>query len=287
MQEKENLTDLLYEIGTKELAESRAESATKWLKRAAAHVEEVEPDGGSLDNADMRLNVLHVYVRALLSLEDPSAGLEAHRVLEILHKDYGDKLAVMLLQLEITSRDPKPNADAYMAEMRTLTRIIPLLDSNHKIVMHYVHRLKDISVLHAKKVLRQYIVQRLAPYGNDLWTESAVLTLIWMSTMSSDEATPPHATNLHVDLDQIEQSWNRVLSVEAAHGALVVSYNFMLTSTVLIILHSSCGKKSTAPLRSDHRKGRCFGARSHCTRCSQTPGITTWAKLNESSLLAT
>ena len=68
-------------------------------------------------------------VRALLTTNDPGCGAEAAGVLETLklvglllrpfgtltdrQQDFGHKLAVTLLEIEILTKDPSPNVDAY------------------------------------------------------------------------------------------------------------------------------------------------------------------------------
>ena len=68
-------------------------------------------------------------VRALLATNDPDSGAEAARILDILksvghlsltfvayadiEEEFGHKLAVTLLEIEILTKDPNPNVDAY------------------------------------------------------------------------------------------------------------------------------------------------------------------------------
>lgn len=68
-------------------------------------------------------------VRALLATNDPECGAEAARVLDTLksvrfhaqtfgtfgdrQQDFGHKLAVTVLEIEIVTKDPSPNVHAY------------------------------------------------------------------------------------------------------------------------------------------------------------------------------
>ena len=68
-------------------------------------------------------------VRALLATNDPECGAEAAKVLDTLKsvsfqvqacvsstdkwQDFGHKLVVTLLEIEVLTKDPSPNADAY------------------------------------------------------------------------------------------------------------------------------------------------------------------------------
>jgi len=76
------------------------------------------------------------------------------------------------------------------------------------------------STEHACKALKQFILQRLVPNRNDEWTESAVITLLWMSTSGKDQSVDVEV--LESWLGDIHRAWDRGLSAEAAHGALVL-----------------------------------------------------------------
>ena len=57
-------------------------------------------------------------------------------------------------------------------------------------------------------------------HGDDQWIESALLTFLWMSTLPESKTEP---TSLCTVLDELYQVWQKKLSAEATHGALVVS----------------------------------------------------------------
>jgi hypothetical protein len=63
---------------------------------------------------------------------------------------------------------------------------------------------------------------RLALHDEADWVESGLLTLIWMVT--TDSADPASITHLELEssLNEVYQVWNKTLSPEATHGALVV-----------------------------------------------------------------
>ncbi|KAI1623059.1 hypothetical protein EDD37DRAFT_455181 [Exophiala viscosa] len=89
--------------------------------------------------------------------------------------------------------------------------------------MHYIHHLRSLSVGHAMKALEMYITTRLATDDENLWTENAVITLIWMmaTPLQMTFVVPP---DFQDTLDRILQTWKSVLSPAAAHAALVVSW---------------------------------------------------------------
>ena len=176
-----------------------------------------EHDLGGPDAADLRLNVLHTYARALLRLKDADTGLlRARGVLETLRRFYrADNVAMVLLQLEIASRgDP----DAQFDWVDTLPSL-QLTDSHNKAVMHHLHRLRKLDPERARRVLQRYLVERLAVNGNDQWIESALITLVWMPTSPEyrDETT-----TLEAAFTGLSQMWAKSLSAEAVHRVLVL-----------------------------------------------------------------
>jgi Meiosis protein SPO22/ZIP4 like len=171
----------------------------------------------------MSMNILHSYTRVLLATEEPEAGKEAHRVLEILRRDHGHKLAVKLLQLEIMSGDQSPNAEAFFSELCAIFRSVHLIESNYKMVMHYIHHLRGIDEFLSRKALNQFIVQRLACHSIHEWTESAVVTMVWMATTPLEPSNQAAPEEVGSWLDDIHAAWSHSLTGEAANGALVVS----------------------------------------------------------------
>ena len=94
----ENLLDLLFEIAKQHLNHKRQEAAVKWLARAQKLFDTVDLADLSPDASDLRMIVLHTYAQALMSVNEPEAELKAHEVLEVLQRDYGGNLAVMLVR---------------------------------------------------------------------------------------------------------------------------------------------------------------------------------------------
>ena len=166
----ERLTDALYGIGHSEFEAGRAIVAVHWLGSASKLLANAGCDNNCDDSVNLRLNVDHAYVRALLATSDPGACAEAYDVLQRLRKDHGHLLAVMLLRLEVLSLEPTSNAESYFSELTAITRSMHLLETNHNIVLHHLHRLKDIDRGLAATALKQYIIQRLLPENDCPYT---------------------------------------------------------------------------------------------------------------------
>ncbi|EXJ74420.1 uncharacterized protein A1O5_02716 [Cladophialophora psammophila CBS 110553] len=212
------LLDLCYEIGNDQLNQKQGTLAAKWLKRGCQLASEHAAQAEDMDILDLKFTLMHTCVRALLATEDPQAGHEAFQILHALRQviisisnnssnensqfqEFGHKLPVILLQLEVYAKDPSPNPDAFCA----------------------------VSTSDAIRVLESYIVIRLAPSDEYTWTENAIITLIWLMTAESNDNSIVDPSFLEGVFDEIQRAWNRSLSAEATHGALVVGFASAVT----------------------------------------------------------
>ena len=127
-----------------------------------------------------------------------------------------------LLEIEILSRDPRPNADAYLAEVTKIIRTIRVIEPNHKVLMHHIHRIKDRSISHALKALKLYLTHRLTLDDNQQRTEEAIVTYLWIATSEDNGQSFMSAQELRSDLDSFHGTWKRSLSPETAHAILLL-----------------------------------------------------------------
>jgi hypothetical protein len=84
------------------------------------------------------------------------------------------------------------------------------------------NQLKGASVVRAVSVLDAYIVTRLAPNGEEEWTESTIITLIWLMTSEGMDDVQLKLSDFEESFTRVHQAWGNVLSAEATHGVLVV-----------------------------------------------------------------
>ncbi|RMD44146.1 hypothetical protein DV735_g955, partial [Chaetothyriales sp. CBS 134920] len=195
--------DLCYEIGGDHFRSAQYETAVRWLRRGL-DLFDINDEALVIPGAeDIKFNLRHTLVRALLACDGSAASEEAGIVLTRLKEDYGSKLAVHLLQLEILSRNLEPDPDGYLAELTIIIRTVHLTESNHKIILHHSHQLKEASPTHA--------------------TESTIVTYVWIACL---EQSPPHSSmlpsDLHSDFDSFHASWNKSCSPEAADAILLL-----------------------------------------------------------------
>ena len=97
-----------------------------------------------------------------------------------------------------------------------------LIDANHKLVMHHIHRIKELSVMLALKTLKSYITQRLALNEERRRTDEAVVTYIWIATSSPDGSPTLQANALKNDIGDIHTAWKQALCPDAAHAILLL-----------------------------------------------------------------
>ncbi|ERF74169.1 hypothetical protein EPUS_03359 [Endocarpon pusillum Z07020] len=204
----EDMVDMLFHIGRDLLSRGSHDMAVVWLKRASRLLEHQDIECLSSDAGELRLNLLHTSVRALHCLECSEARQEAGDIMQILLRDYGNKLAVRLLQLDIISRTESPDRNAYHAALNAISMMMHLTKQNF-----------SINEL-ACRVLKRFLLQRLASHGNEEWITKAFITLIWMST--TGESTDLQLSELGTLFNDLFSSWKSCLCPEATHGALVL-----------------------------------------------------------------
>ncbi|OQU93984.1 Fungal Zn2-Cys6 binuclear cluster domain-containing protein isoform 3 [Cladophialophora immunda] len=216
------LLDLCYEIGNDQFDQKNHTLAVKWLKRGCQLADEHGMQIEHEDILDLRLTLIHTCVRALLAIEEPQAAQEAFQLLQVLRQEFGHKLPVTLLLLEVSAKDPSADPHAFSAELWNVVHSAHLIRSNHKLILHYVHHLKTLSISDAIRVLESYIVLRLAPSDEHAWTENAIITLIWLMTAENNNHNGVDTSPSEEAFDKIYRAWNKALSAEATHGALIL-----------------------------------------------------------------
>lgn len=109
----ESLADLLYEIGKDLLHKKQLESAVRWLERSLDVIGEQDLEKLSPDAGELRLSIMHGLVRALIGQRNDAARKRAADLVGLLETDYGDKMAVALLKLDLLASGPEYEAAEY------------------------------------------------------------------------------------------------------------------------------------------------------------------------------
>lgn len=146
--------------------------------------------------------------------------MEAGNILKMLLRDYGNKLAVRLLQLDVVSKEENPNSESYHAALDAISKMVHLTEQNFSMVLHFVHQLREYSPELSTRFLERFLLQRLVPHGHEEWITKAFITLLWMST--TRPVPCPSPSELWRLLTDLYTGWNKCLCQEATHGALLL-----------------------------------------------------------------
>ncbi|KAK5322107.1 hypothetical protein LTR70_003954 [Exophiala xenobiotica] len=164
----EKIVDLMFEIGRECLTQHDADNAAKWLERAMQTMNQ-ENVHDAFAGSDIRLSVLHCLGEA--------CAAQGADILDQLRSEYGAKLPILLLTLEVACKQPAINADTVSSQIEGIMHTAHLIEANHGVMMHYIQRLSSASTPHATRCLKKYIIQRLIPEGNIDWTENGIKTI--------------------------------------------------------------------------------------------------------------
>lgn len=216
----EALLDLFLEMG-KQLLEDRKDRdlAVVWLRRGYELLEIINMEDTTSDMPDLRLGVLHTYVRALM-LDQSQPSAEVNRIVNILEKDYGSKLAVQLLSLERLSREKGVDAQRYYEGVMTIARNVHLTEPNAKMLMYQIHQLNKSNATLALNALGWVLKYRLSKSGLNGLVEKAIVTLIWILSLS--EPSKETFDGTASVLTATSETWKKSLSTEATGGCLIL-----------------------------------------------------------------
>ncbi|KAJ4331225.1 sporulation-specific protein 22 [Didymella glomerata] len=229
----EDLADLFYEIGKQALTKRNYEAAVKWLERACDMLGEQDLIIISPEASELRLCIFQGLVQAHMKLGIAEATDKAWQLVKLMEADYGDKLVVSLLKMELLSAAEHVDAAEYYSVLSRMIRTIVLNENNFKTLIHHIHKLKDLryalnlhspdsvlissSSVYACKALDELLKSRLIRDEHESWIEKAMITRIWISTSDA------HAENA---LEQLQQTFDLLihessfsLSAPATHAA--------------------------------------------------------------------
>ncbi|KAF2190807.1 SPO22-domain-containing protein [Zopfia rhizophila CBS 207.26] len=213
----ENMVDLLYEMGKDLLGKRNYELAVRWLERAHDVLGEQGLENLSPDAGELRLSIMQSLVQAYMKLKSTEAQRRAWDLVNLLDTDYGEKMVVQLLKLELLSESDTIDSSRYYTVLLRLIRSVVLTDTNFRTIIHYIHKIKDHSNVTARRSLDDLIELRLLSDQNQDWIEKAVITRIWVGTTgsSSEQSNEP----LQELFENISRKTKHPLSAPATHAA--------------------------------------------------------------------
>lgn len=219
----ESIADLYYEIGRDQISRCQPAEATKWLARAQEVLSSQGLENLSSDASELEVSVMHSMTKALISLGGQEHIAKAWNILGELEIGHGDRLAVLLLRLDLYSLDPVYPAQDYCDVLQKIVRTVHLTDSNVKTALHHIHKLHTRNARMAHMVLVTLAIDRLVGVEEHRWLEKTLITLVWNCTTSAELTD---TLGLLSDfLETLHGKIGTAISPSATHAAQIVRFD--------------------------------------------------------------
>ena len=216
----ENLADLFFEIGMDQTGKSHPAEAIKWLTKAYDAIVGQDLDELSSDAPELQVSIMHSMVKALMSLSGEENIAQAWNLVQELDIGYGDRLAVLLLKLDLYALDPAFPPQEYCDVLQKIVRTVHLTNTNVKTVLHHIHKLRARNARMAHTVLVFLAMERLLGAEDFEWLEKTLITIIWNCTTSAEfEDAFDLLTGF---LDTLHAEIGKAISPSATHAAQIV-----------------------------------------------------------------
>lgn len=213
----EELADTFYEIGKEEYNKKHYEVAARWLERACNVLSEQGLDILSDSAPDLKMSALHLLTKSLLALQSPDSTAKARDIVQLMDTEYGDKMLVCLLKLEILMSESQPDVKVYQGILTRLFRNVYLSKSNFKTLMHHIHHLRKLSPEVACECLGQLLSLRLF-HGEKLdLVERVFVMRVWITT--SNAQITSLMDSLESFLDLVSRNVTAPFSSAATHAS--------------------------------------------------------------------
>ncbi|EUC48226.1 hypothetical protein COCMIDRAFT_87783 [Bipolaris oryzae ATCC 44560] len=213
----EILADLLYEIGKGALAKRDYNLASRWLERAHDVFDGQDLEMLSPEVGELRLSIMQAIVQAYVKIKTPETQDKSWQMVRLMETDFGDKMGVLLLKLELLSETEKIDTIEFYNVLLRMIRTIVLSETNFKTLMHHIHKLNEHDNATAIKALDDLIDIRLFREENQQWIEKAIITRIWISTTRNSSENM--LEQLQDRFDTVSQNLPTPISAPATHAA--------------------------------------------------------------------
>ena len=217
----ETLADLFFEIGKSEEEKSKALEAMTWLTKAHDIIISQDLECLSIDAGELQVAIMHALVKILIKEDSEENRKKAWNLIQELDIVHGDRLAVLLLKLDLYRLDHNFPPQDFGDVLQRIVRTVQLTDTNVATILHLIHKLRSRSPRIAHAILVSLAMERLVGSGDIGWLEKTLITTTWNCTTSSDLAD---ANSLLKELfDTVFEATGKALSQSATHAAQVVS----------------------------------------------------------------
>jgi hypothetical protein len=232
-QDTETIADALCEIGKGLQAKKDYLASLKWLDRAHDLLNNSKPDLLTREATELRYVIMQSLVNVCLELQTSDSLKRARSLVDYIRADVGDRLFVLLLELELLDRLPAETFDsnAFANVIRRMIKAFDPTESYFKITLHHIRKLHDKSPAVSCCVLDKFMssLQRyeVAEHTVD-WNDRLVVTRIWMATSQRDSAEA---------IRELEKTLSKIpvpLKPDAAIAAHLVSTKTHIASKPLL-----------------------------------------------------
>ena len=184
----EKLADLLFRVGESSLHRKDFPMAIKWVQRAYDMLNDQELEKMSRDAVELRLTVAQVLVTALLGVQTTDGYEKAQNLVRYLKSEIGDKLVVLLLDLEVLIKAPDEvfDADAYARILERMMQIFNHQETNFKLLVYHIRKLHEKSPSDGVRILDMFLLTLNGQQCDASWIENLVITRMWMITSHRD-----------------------------------------------------------------------------------------------------
>ena len=226
----ENLADVLLEIGKSIFKRGDSPGALYWLDGAYDELSRHDIESMSGEAGDLKISIMHYLVKVLMRSADEEHRARAWNIVRDLEINYGGRLAVSLLKLDLFAQELEPSAQEYQLVLDKIILFVHLTESNVKTILHHIHQLRRWSAPLAQKSLATLISQRLLEATEPAWIEKAIVTFIWNATTTSAISDPIHT--LHGLFDEVAGAGNLAngLGQQATHAAQILLWKCIESS---------------------------------------------------------
>lgn len=161
--------------------------AVKWLQRANDTINAHDPDHLTRDEVELRLAILQSLVHANLALDSIEGYEKAENLVGHIGDEIGDKLFVLILELELLSKSPAETFDceAYANILRQMIRAFNHSESSFKLIIHHLMKLHSESPVLGCEVLDDFLLC-LQSSERQQWVEEVIIKRLWFMTQQQE-----------------------------------------------------------------------------------------------------
>ncbi|KAK6504736.1 hypothetical protein TWF481_006675 [Arthrobotrys musiformis] len=230
---RESLGKVLYKIGKDMVKRANLTTGIQWLARALEIVD-TEHVGSERFAAELRFGIMQNLVQTSLKTEAPSDLQKAEEVMEVMVKEWPERLSVHCLGLDIIVAQ-KLGAEAYHAALMKMMSTVVLSERSFKAIVGKCHVLlaQDLQgrggggrefFRHrlACNVLDHFVTDRLTLEDNQGWIEQVFVTRVWMIVQDAHLHDEEVIQGLQQMCEATSTKLAKPLSISATHASQIL-----------------------------------------------------------------